>query len=206
MSTSESPGRLACGRPVDDVLDQAAAGRADRRDDHQRSCLHCQAALAEYERLWSPLLELAAETVTAPDSVLETALSQIRTALADVDYGVLESPHGLTRISARVVVVAARESAQNVPGVRVALGKHSGVRLHRHGGGDTPPRGRSAGTEVTAGVAGKSTAIEIVLAADYGQDLPRLAERVRDEVTAHVRALTDLEPTEVTVVIDDVLN
>jgi uncharacterized alkaline shock family protein YloU len=104
------------------------------------------------------------------------------------------------------VVAVARESAQAVPGVRVALGKHITSRT----GDRSDVRGHDAavnpagGAEVVAGVAGRSTAIEITLAADYGADLHRLGEHVRAAVAAEIRALTDLEPVQVTVIIDDI--
>lgn len=203
MSTPEQDSdRLSCGRAADETLTQVADGRGDQRDTHQQQCPHCQAALAEYERLWAPLHALAAEQVTAPDSIIDAALARIRGAV-QTDYGVLDSEHGVTRIAARVVVVTARESAQRVPGVRVALSKYVSAGLGRRGGGD--PLGEDRGAEVTAGVAGRSTAIEITLAADYGQNLPNLAERVRTEVAQRVRTLTDLEPVQITVIIDDVL-
>jgi uncharacterized alkaline shock family protein YloU len=206
MSDDARGERLTCGRWAGDVLAQVAAGRGGERDAHQRRCPHCHAALAEYERLWAPLTELATDKPHAPDSVVETALRRIRGAVEHGDYGVLESARGRTRISARVVVVIARESAQAVPGVRVALSKRITGRT-----GDRPDvraDGRAedpAGdAEVVAGVAGRSTAIEITLAADYGVDLHRLGEHVREAVTAEVRALTGLEPVQVTVVIDAV--
>jgi len=189
---------LQCGRSVGDTLAQVADGRGADRDDHQQRCPHCQAALGEYERLWAPVREVAAKQVSAPDSIVESALRRIRGAVEHTDYGVLESARGLTRISARVVVVAARETAQDVPGVRVALSRHI------LGAGTTPAVTGRGGAGVTAGVAGRSTAVEITLAADYGLDLVELAERVRREVTARVRTLTDLEPVQVTVIIDDV--
>lgn len=96
----------------------------------------------------------------------------------------MPSAEGLVRISARVVVVTARQSAQEVPGVRVALSK-------RLGG-------------VAAGATGGTTAVEITLAAGYGTDLAALGERVRSTVAARIRALTGLEPADVSVVIDDV--
>ena len=197
--------RLTCGRRVEDVLAQVAAGRSGDRDAHQQKCPHCHAALAEYERLWAPLTELAAEKPRAPDSIVENALRRIRGAVEHLDYGVLESALGRTRISARVVVAVARESAQAVPGVRVALSKQitsrTGDRSEVRDGAAVNPAG---GAEVVAGVAGRSTAIEITLAADYGVDLHRLAEHVRAAVAAEVRALTDLEPVQVTVIIDDI--
>ncbi|TCK25952.1 Asp23/Gls24 family envelope stress response protein [Pseudonocardia endophytica] len=179
--------RLTCGRDADAILEQVAEGRAAERDDHQLDCPHCQAALGEYDRLWAPVRESAAEPVAVPDSVVETALGKIRAAMARPDFGLIESPQGVTRISARVVVAAARRGAQEIPGVRVALSKEV----------DEPGR-------VTAGVAGTSTAIQITLAADYGHDLVALGEQVRGAVSDTVRRLTGLEPAHVTVVIDDV--
>lgn len=193
--------RLPCGRRREDLLAQVSDGRGAHRDAHQQTCVHCRATLGEYERLWAPVRELALETVHPPTAFLENALRRIRGAVEQSEYGVLDSPGGRTRIAARVVVVAARQTAQSVPGVRVALSKH----LDGRDGSavDRPPTGAP---EVSAGVAGGSTAIEIVVAADYGTDLVRLGERVRREVTARVRALTDLEPVFVTVIIDDVLD
>ena len=136
----------------------------------------------------------------------QNALRRIRGAVEHLDYGVLESALGRTRISARVVVVVARESAQSVPGVRVALSKHITGRTGdgRDVRGDGAAVDPADGAEVVAGVAGRSTAIEITLAADYGADLHHLGEHVRAAVTAEVRALTDLEPVQVTVIIDDI--
>lgn len=206
MSGGAGGERLTCGRWVEDVLAQVAAGHGDDRDAHQRQCPHCHAALAEYERLWAPLKELAAEKLSAPDSIVENALRRIRGAVEHLDYGVLESALGRTRISARVVVVVARESAQSVPGVRVALSKHITSRTGDRAGvsGDGAAVDPAGGAEVVAGVAGRSTAIEITLAADHGVDLHRLGEHVRAAVIAEVRALTDLEPVQVTVIIDDI--
>ena len=68
--------------------------------------------------------DLAGRRVTAPASIVEAALRRIRGAVEHGDYGVLDSTHGVTRIPARVVVVAARETAQRVPGVRVAVSRH----------------------------------------------------------------------------------
>ncbi|MBC3190156.1 Asp23/Gls24 family envelope stress response protein [Pseudonocardia sp. C8] len=183
--------RLVCGRSADELIDQVASGRGDRRDAHQQDCVHCRAALAEYSRLWSPVQDLAAEKITAPEGRFDRMMSTLRGVLSEPDYATLPGPDGVTRIAARVVVVTARRSAQQVPGVRVALSR----KLD----GDAP------GSGVSAGVAGTSTVIEIVLAANYGEDLHALADRVRRTVTERVRALTGLSATEITVVIDDVL-
>ncbi|MFP5023316.1 Asp23/Gls24 family envelope stress response protein [Pseudonocardia phyllosphaerae] len=181
--------RLPCGRSTDDLMDQVAAGRGAERDEHQQHCVHCQAALGEYERLWGPMEELAAEEVTAPEGKFDSVMRRLRGAFSEPNYAVLPGPLGATRIAARVIVVTASRSAQAVEGVRVALSKV----------GDE-------GDDVTVGVAGSSTAIEIVLAASYGEDLHDLAERVRREVTEQIHELTGLTAAEVSVVIDDVLD
>lgn len=200
--------RLACGHRVEDVLAQVSEGRGVDRDAHQQQCPHCQAALAEYDRLWTPIRELAAETVSPPDSMLRSALRLIRDTVEHPGYGLVDSPAGRTRISARVVVVTARQSAQAVPGVRVALSRHVTDRARDRDESVTSGREVDAvlDAEITAGVAGRSTAIEITMAADYGTDLQRLGEQVRAAVAARVRTLTDLEPVHVTVIIDDVLD
>ena len=214
--------RLLCGARVDELLDQVSAGRDSEYDAHQAGCTHCQAALAEYARLWAPVREVAATEVRAPDSFLESALARIRGVAADPEYGTVTGPHGTTRISARVVVVAARETAQDIAGVRVALSKlatagitpiHDDLHAGPAAPAAVPVRGRDGrdaaqdeGPRVVAGVAGRSTAIEVTLAADYGVDLVELGARIRAEVATRVRHLTGLEPVTVTVRIDDVFD
>lgn len=187
MTVPTSDERLPCGRDVRGVLEQVAEDRAHEYDAHQQGCPHCRAALAGYDRLWAPVRELAAEQVEAPDSILEAALEQVRLALEHTDNGLFRDEGGLTRIASRVVVLIARQSAQEVPGVRVALS--------RHGPGDG----------VQAGATGASTAVQVTVAADFGLDLVELGDRVRAAVAARIRELTRLEPAAVTVVIDDVL-
>ena len=58
--------------------------------------------------------------------------------------------------------------------------------------------------DVEAGVSGGSTAVQITLAAAYGQDLQALGERVRGVVARGIREVTGLEPVDVTVHVDDV--
>ena len=188
------PDLLPCARSRDDLLDQVARGDAATLDPHQNHCVHCQAALAEFDRLWSPMRELAAEQVDTPETGIDAALARIRGAVEDTDYATLRGPQGTTRVAARVVVVAARHSAQEVPGVRVALSRNlTGSQ-------------QDTDSQVHVGVAGTSAVIEIILAADYGRSLHQLAADVRRAVTDRVRHLTDLDPAQVIVIIDDVLD
>ena len=211
--------RLACGASSDDLLEQVSAGRAGDLDEHQAGCPHCQAALAEYDRLWAPVREVADTEVIAPGSVLREALRRIRSAAADPTYGTIDGPDGALRVAARVVVVVARETAQDIDGVRVVLGRlltagtapepgtvpaDSIPSTRPEGSGEGPAQ--PSGARVVAGVSGRSTAVEVVLAADYGTDLLELGERIRVEVTHQVRRLTGLEPVVVSVRIDDVFD
>lgn len=191
-----SPGtRLACGRWTGPLLEQVAEGRAGQLDEHQRGCPHCRAALGELERLWSPVRAVAADRPRAPASAVEAALRRVREGSSEPDYGRIDSPLGHTRVAARVVVALARHLADQVPGVEVALG---GLAATRHGAVD------EIVPDVRAGVAGGSTAVQITLAAAYGEDLPALGERIRAVVARGVREATGLEPVDVTVIIDDV--
>ena len=46
---------LACGAEVDPLIEQVADGHAGDLDAHQRDCVHCQAAIAEFAELWAPV-------------------------------------------------------------------------------------------------------------------------------------------------------
>lgn len=188
------PDRLPCSAAVDDLISQVADGEGTRRTPHQDSCPHCQASLAEYQRLWAPVQDLADQHVPVPDGILDHVIHAIRAAGDNAGFGLLPTPLGTTRITERVVAVTARMSAERIPGVRAALtAEHPSTRRD----GDGP--------EVVAGVHGSSTAIRITLAVTYGYDLIALAERIRAAVSATIRTVTGLEPVDITIIVDDVL-
>lgn len=188
------PDQLPCGATIDDLIDQVADGDRTRRTAHQDGCPHCQASLAEYQRLWAPVQDLADQHVPVPDGILDHVINVIRTAGQNAGFGLLPTPLGTTRIADRVAAVTARVSAERVPGVRAALtDEHLSTRRE----GDGP--------EVVAGVHGSSAAIRITLAVTYGYDLIALADRIRATVSATIRTVTGLEPVEITIIVDDVL-
>ena len=185
---------LPCGSSRDDLLEQVADGAAAQRTTHQRGCPHCQAALAEYDRLFAPVRALAAQPVPVPDTVLAEVLRRVRGSVPDADYGVLSGPRGVTRVAGRVVSVTARVATENIPGVRAALAREEPF------GTAGPPT-----VEIESGVAGSSTAVRITVAADYGQDLHALADRIRAAVARTVEEVTGLLAVQIDVTIDDVL-
>src|ERR1700733_14018389 len=113
---------LACGADVDELLEQAADGHAALLTEHQRHCVHCQAALQEFGRIWQPVHTLAAEHVAVPATLKTAVASQIRKLIADVWYTLQLSDSGAIRVAARVVARIAREAASGVAGVRGAFG------------------------------------------------------------------------------------
>ncbi|MFC5062957.1 Asp23/Gls24 family envelope stress response protein [Actinomycetospora atypica] len=205
---------LRCGRDPQQLLEQVVDRGSAAADGHQASCPHCLAALAEFDRLWNPMRAVAAQRPGAPPGLLDAVLSSIRGVSEDTEFGRVENGFGHTRISGRVVAAIARHHAAQVPGVRVALGKLAAAgrrdldraedfpesSIHAARVDDMPRR-----PQVSVGVAGASTAVEVVLAADYGVDLALLGERVRAAVSAGIRTDTGLEPVAVSVVVDDVL-
>ena len=190
---------LACGADPDALLAQVAEGRGDDRDPHQSGCLHCQAALAEYARLWAPFDELADTEVQAPPGLIDRALASVREQAGPVGFGRVGDEEGSFLIAARAVVSVAGHAARTSAGVRMALGALGELVDARTGPA-------SASRSVGAGVSGQSVAVELVVAAEYGHDLQRLAEHLRERVTSEVRAQTGLDVVVVDVAITDVFS
>jgi uncharacterized alkaline shock family protein YloU len=194
---------LACGSDVDELLEQAADGHAGQATDHQRHCLHCQAALQEFSRLWEPVRSLAAEHVTAPPTLKTAVASQIRKLIADVWYTLQLSDSGAIRIAARVVATIAREAARNVPGVRAAFGRST----HSTTAGPAENATlRHHHPHAAAGVLGRTAVVDLAIAAQYGTQLDAIAREVQQRAIAELRAKTGLRDVTVNVTVDDIIS
>ncbi len=195
-------GELACGADVDLLLEQAADGYGRIRTAHQRGCVHCQAALAEFTALWEPVRELAAAPVRTPPDLSAAVLSQIRGIIRDVWFTLQVTGEGAVRIAARIVAKLARDSARRVPGVRVALGRTSYGRIaalveaatynHRH-------------PHSAVGVLGRTAAVDLALAVTYGDPVRDIAREVQQQVAASLRENLGLKSVTVNVNVDDIL-
>ena len=193
---------LACGADVDELLEQAADGRAGQLTSHQRGCVHCQAALAEFSRVWAPVRELAAEPVTLPAAVRDAVAGQLRKLVADVWYTLQLGEGGAIRIAARVVARIAREAASGVTGVRVALGRSTqgtvaqlverATLRHRH-------------PNAAVGVLGRTAVVDLAIAVQYGEQVDQVAREVQRRAVAELRAKTGLQDVTVNVTVDDVI-
>jgi uncharacterized alkaline shock family protein YloU len=199
---SDAHTHLACGAYVDELLEQAADGYAGVFTSHQQDCLYCQAALREFGRLWAPVRTLAAEQVTVPAAVKIAVASQIRRLVADVWYTLQLSDGGAIRIAARVVARIAREAAQDVAGVRVAFGRSTQGRMatlveratlrHRH-------------PNAAVGVLGRTAAVDLAIAVQYGDRADAVAREVQRRAVADLRSQVGLRDVTVNVNVDDVI-
>jgi uncharacterized alkaline shock family protein YloU len=205
----QQPGRqllrsvtLPCGAEVDLLLEQVADRRGPDLDDHQRQCVHCQAAITEFTTLWEPVTELAASPVPAPPGLVAAVMSQIRVLIRDVWYTLETTDLGVIRIAARIVAALARDSARMVPGVRVALGRSTHSRLaalaerasfgHRH-------------PHAAVGVLGRTAVVDLAVAVSYGDPVHQVAQDIQQHVITTLRDTIGLKAVTVNVTVDDVL-
>ncbi len=194
--------RLACGADVDELIEQAAYGRAGQLTDHQRDCPHCQAALQEVSRVWEPVRSLAAEQVSLPAAVRSAVARHIRKLTADPWYTLDLAHGGAIRVAARVVARIARDAARQVPGVRVAFGRSTRPRIVRRA--EAATLGHRHPNEAV-GVLGRAAIVDLAITAQYGQELDAIGRRVQERAIAALRNNVGLTDVSVNVTIDDII-
>ena len=194
---------LACGHSVDEVFEQVADGRADRLTDHQRGCLHCQAAVAEFTRLWAPVQASTRAPVPAPAAIAGVVLDRVQRLVKDTWYTLELTDGGSVQIAARIVARIARDTARRVPGVRVALGRSSGGRLARlvekATFGHLHPN-------AAVGVLGRTAVVDLAIAVTYGDVIDDVARAVQVNVQRELARAVGLKTVAVNVTVDDVLD
>ena len=193
---------LACGAEMDVLFEQVADGHAAGLNDHQRDCVHCQAALGELSVLWAPVAERAATPVPAPPGLTAAVMSQIRVLVRDIWYTLQTTDLGVIRIAARIVAALARDAARTVPGVRVALGRSTHSKLaalaeratfaHRH-------------PHAAVGVLGRTAVVNLAVAVSYGDPVHEVARNIQRQVITTLRENIGLQTVNVNVNVDDVL-
>ncbi len=112
----------------------------------------------------------------------------------------LESSRGTTSIDDGVVTKVAGIAAHEVGGV-YALGGSAARALgnvtQRVGFGDD----RTQGVSVEVGET--EAAVDLTIVVEYGESIPQVAERIRDNVVKRVEGITGLAVTEVNVAVTD---
>ncbi len=192
---------LPCGADVDPLLEQVADGHAADRDAHQRDCVHCQAAIAEFAAVWAPVTEAAARPVLAPPGLTAAVMSQIRVLFRDVWYTLQSTDLGFIRIAARIIAALARDSARMVPGVQVAFGRSTHGKIaalteqatfaHHH-------------SHAAVGVLGHTAVVDLAVAVTYGDPAHEVARDIQRRVIATLRHQTGLQTVAVNVTVDDI--
>lgn len=193
---------LPCGAEMDLLFEQVADGHATERDDHQRDCIHCQAALGEFSVLWAPVAERAASPVAVPPGLTAAVMSQIRQLVRDVWYTLQTTDLGVIRIAARIVAGKARDAARTVPGVRVALGRSTHTRLAALAEQATFRHRRP---QAAVGVLGRTAVVDLAVAVQYGEPVHEVARTIQRQVIATLRENIGLQTVQVNVNVDDII-
>jgi uncharacterized alkaline shock family protein YloU len=193
---------LACGADVDELLEQVADGHGGQLTAHQSQCVHCQAAIREFTRLWAPVRQLADTPVPTPAELAAAVVDRVRGLVRDVWYTLEVTDGGAIRIAARVVATLARDAARRVPAVHVALGRSTGSKVadrvekatlrHRH-------------PHAAVGVLGRTAVVDLAVAVAYGEPVHEIARQVQHDVISELRDNVGLQSITVNVTVDDVI-
>jgi len=131
----------------------------------------------------------------------KTASSLAKTpAAAAKGDSTLQSEHGTTTIAELVVTKVASIAAHEVPGV-YALGggatRALGAVTQRVGIGDE----RTQGVAVEVGE--REAAVDLTLVIEYGESIPQVSTRVRENIIRRIEGICGLTVTEVNVTVND---
>jgi uncharacterized alkaline shock family protein YloU len=112
----------------------------------------------------------------------------------------LASEHGRTAIDDTVVAKVAGMAAREVPGVHelgAGAARAMGAVTQRVGIADI----RSQGVSVDVGE--RQAAADLTLVIEYGESIPKVSQRVRENVITRVEGICGLEVTEVSIAVND---
>jgi uncharacterized alkaline shock family protein YloU len=112
----------------------------------------------------------------------------------------LQTERGRTEISAAVVTKVAGIAAREVSGVHELGGgaqRAIGTVTQAVGIGDE----RTQGVSVEVGE--REAAVDLTVVIDYGESIPQVSQRIRDNVVRRIEGITGLSVTEVNVAIND---
>ncbi len=176
---------LACGTPLEALIDQVAEGRVSVDAAHQAVCRDCQAALVALGEAWGEVRAFAREPVPVPAGLSERIMARIRALLARVgDSVVLLGARGETRVGERVIAQVARVAALTVPGVVWPSASRMWV--------DPGDRSRVW------------LALRLVIA--FGPSIDELADTVRERVSARVSTQTGARVDGVDIAVQDIVS
>jgi uncharacterized alkaline shock family protein YloU len=116
----------------------------------------------------------------------------------------LKSDMGITTVSNAVVSQVAGIAAQEVEKVQMGGGATAAVGSLLQSVTGSSSGGANFSKGVTVEVGEEETAIDLTMAVEYGQSIPRITDAVRRNVTNRVENLVGLRVNEVNITVNDV--
>jgi uncharacterized alkaline shock family protein YloU len=116
----------------------------------------------------------------------------------------LKSDMGITTVSNAVVSQVAGIAAQEVEKVQMGGGATAAVGSLLQSVTGSSSAGGNFSKGVTVEVGEEETAIDLTMAVEYGQSIPRITDAVRRNVTNRVENLVGLRVNEVNITVNDV--
>jgi uncharacterized alkaline shock family protein YloU len=116
----------------------------------------------------------------------------------------LKSDMGITTVSNAVVSQVAGIAAQEVEKVQMGGGATAAVGSLLQSVTGSSSGGGNFSKGVTVEVGEEETAIDLTMAVEYGQSIPRITDAVRRNVTNRVENLVGLRVNEVNITVNDV--
>lgn len=194
MSSSTTDPTLPCGAATDDLLEQAVDTPDAPLTPHQRACQWCRPTLTEFHELFAPLRRAVAEPVAVPPTLIDQVVRRIRALVDGRQWVAVEGPDGRIRVAVTIVLRTVNRSAEEVDGVRGSLAALVGET----------DRAAGADIVVASDTAGAGLSVRLDLAVDFGIDLHRLADTVRERVSDQLAA-SGVPVSAVDVHVDDLL-
>ena len=144
--------------------------------------------------------ERADVTASEPGAEARGAAGARGKAAAREPSAALQAENGTTTIADAVVEKVVGIAAREVPGVHELGGgsqRALGAVTERVGLGDERSRG------VSVEVGEREAAVDLTIVIDYGESIPNICERVRDNVTKRVEGIVGLSVAEVNISVND---
>lgn len=193
MSEAREGAYLACGADLGMLVDQVAENLPPGDAEHQASCEHCRAVLAELEPLWGQVRELAREDVVVPAALVATVMRVVRKERSPsptklslrgviprlVDHALLLSERGTLKIADSVIAQVIAREALAAPGVS-GLGS------------------------VEAVVDESRVSARLRLVIELGWSIPDVLQVVRMRARTALRRITELEAVAIDITVTDV--
>lgn len=199
---SVDPRRLPCGADPAVLVELVAEGTPVPEGSHQASCPVCQAAFVEFERAWAPVLRWATEPARGPSWLPGAVMTRVR-SMSTSSVPVQRTPRGATAVTEWVLALVVAMAVRTTPGLAAA-----GDRAHRDGRG-VLRAGGSESVEATAGGVeiawdGVGVRVSLPVTIELGHAVDKVAEVLRQRVTADLRHLVGIEASAVDVEVLDV--